>query len=131
MAAPAVEVDKRKAAQMLSVIRTQRQQALAQGGVVLSGAEEERAAKRPHLLVARPPTPATVQEEAEKADLAVSKVPKLELPECEFAQDDLDAVDERYEELSNMKRRCLWLLKQVVVLEGERKKARSGSIANG
>ena len=44
MAAPAV--DKRKAAQMLlSVIRTQRQQALAQGGVVLSGAEEERAAK--------------------------------------------------------------------------------------
>ena len=107
-----LEVDPR----ILGVIRTQRRRALARGGCVVSS---EPAAKRP-LLVARPLTP-TAQEEAERAELAVAKVPKLVLPECEYSQEDLDAIEERHDELTNLKRRCLWLMKQTVVLETERK----------
>ena len=111
---------------IVSVIRLQRRRALAHGGSVVS---TDPALKRP-LVIERPTSPSTVQEEVDRSELAVAQVPKLELPECEYAQDDLEAIDDRHDELANLKRRCLWLLKQTVALETERqqkKKSKSKS----
>ena len=111
---------------IVGVIRLQRKRALAHGGSVVS---TDPALKRP-LVIERPTSPSTVQEEVDRSELAVAQVPKLELPECEYAQDDLEAIDDRHDELANLKRRCLWLLKQTVALETERqqkKKSKSKS----